>query len=549
MELKQVFTQIWFNILLYLILGKLWNYLSNPTSNNLFGNFGMNKQDYVVGSNDPIDSFLNLFNNKTDFKSNALNEVIGLNSVKEELYYYFDFINNANKYKKWNVQIPRGILLVGPPGTGKTLLVKSIAKNSGIPVIHSTGSDFVEMFVGLGASRIRSLFKQARSMKKCIIFIDEIDAVGKRRGMDHNSEREQTLNQLLTEMDGFKEISKEGKDSIVLVFAATNLVKDLDPALLRSGRFDKKVYFDLPNREERNELFKLYILGVNTYKRGEISDNSTLLYPNFNTSYLSELSVGLSGADISNVINQAKINAIKNKKVSFNNTDIIFAIDEVMIGREKPERRLSKNELIRVSYHEAGHALMSFMLDGLEPPIKVSILPRGEAALGFSMQRPVDIKLHTENFLVKQLLVLLAGRTTEKIFFNSLSSGAYDDIDKVTRIVESYFKDFGMSKKYGPLNFKNLGKNNFDNFGKFNINQDIIQFVLNVEKMCFEILNNHKESLIKIADLLLDRETIDYFDFNNIIDYKLENSIKIDNVNSSYENESFDNLLNIFNIF
>ena len=200
--------------------------------------------------------------------------------------------------------------------TGKTLLVKSIAKNSGIPVIHSTGSDFVEMFVGLGASRIRSLFNQARSLKKCIIFIDEIDAVGKKRGMDHNSEREQTLNQLLTEMDGFKEISKkEGKGSLIMVFAATNLVKDLDPALLRSGRFDKKVYFDLPNKEERNELFKLYIMGIDEYKKSKYSNSS--LNDNFNTTYLSELSVGLSGADISNVINQAKINAIKNKKSKF----------------------------------------------------------------------------------------------------------------------------------------------------------------------------------------------------------------------------------------
>ena len=339
MELKQLFTQIWVNVLLYLILGKVWNYMMNSgSSNNLFGNFGLNKQDYYVGGDNSLDSLMNVFNNKTEFKSEGLDEVIGLSSVKEELYYYFDFINNANRYKDWNVQIPRGVLLVGPPGTGKTLLVKSIAKNSGIPVIHSTGSDFVEMFVGLGASRIRSLFNQARSLKKCIIFIDEIDAVGKKRGMDHNSEREQTLNQLLTEMDGFKEISKEGRGSLIMVFAATNLVKDLDPALLRSGRFDKKVYFDLPNKEERNELFKLYIMGIDEYKKSKYSNSS--LNDNFNTTYLSELSVGLSGADISNVINQAKINAIKNKKVNFNNSDIVFAIDEVMIGREKPERRL-----------------------------------------------------------------------------------------------------------------------------------------------------------------------------------------------------------------
>jgi len=540
MELRQLFTQIWVNILMYLIMSKVWNTLmnSNSISTNLFNNFS--KQDYTGGDDGYTNRFTDLFSNKTEFKNNGLSEVIGLNSVKEDLFYYFDFINNANEYKKWNVQIPKGVLLVGPPGTGKTLLVKAIAKNSGIPVIHTTGSDFVEMYVGVGASRVRNLFKQARSMKKCIIFIDEIDAVGKKRGHDRNSEREQTLNQLLTEMDGFKDISKEGENSVVMVFAATNIVKDLDPALLRSGRFDKKVYFDLPNKEERDELFKLYITGVKNYKNKKIN-NEEIAYDNFNTSYLSEISIGLSGADISTVINQAKIHAIKNKKLYFNDTDIVYAIDEVMIGIEKPERKLNKEELERVSYHEAGHAFMSFVLDGLEPPIKVSILPRGEAALGFSMQKPVDMKLHTENYLIKQILVLLAGRTTEKIFFYSLSSGAYDDIEKVTKIVESYFKDFGMSKKYGPLNFNKLGKNNLDNFGEFNINQDIIEFILRIENICISILENNKDSLVKIAELLLTKETIDYNDLYSNINFELENSIKLSGVNETYDG--------IFNFF
>ena len=534
MELRQLFTQIWVNILMYLIMSKVWNTLmnSNSISTNLFNNFS--KQDYTGRDDGYTNRFTDLFSNKTEFKNNGLSEVIGLNSVKEDLFYYFDFINNANEYKKWNVQIPKGVLLVGPPGTGKTLLVKAIAKNSGIPVIHTTGSDFVEMYVGVGASRVRNLFKQARSMKKCIIFIDEIDAVGKKRGHDRNSEREQTLNQLLTEMDGFKDISKEGENSVVMVFAATNIVKDLDPALLRSGRFDKKVYFDLPNKEERDELFKLYITGVKNYKNKKIN-NEEIAYDNFNTSYLSEISIGLSGADISTVINQAKIHAIKNKKLYFNDTDIVYAIDEVMIGIEKPERKLNKEELERVSYHEAGHAFMSFVLDGLEPPIKVSILPRGEAALGFSMQKPVDMKLHTENYLIKQILVLLAGRTTEKIFFYSLSSGAYDDIEKVTKIVESYFKDFGMSKKYGPLNFNKLGKNNLDNFGEFNINQDIIEFILRIENICISILEKNKDSLVKIAELLLTKETIDYNDLYSNINFELENSIKLSGVNETYD--------------
>ena len=535
MELKSLFTKIWVQILMYFILSKVMLHLMNSgkSSGGMF-NFGFNKKDYSVIDKDPISSFFDLFSNNTDFKTNGLSEVIGLNSVKEELYYYFDFINNAKKYKDWKVQIPKGVLLVGPPGTGKTLLVKSIAKNSGIPVIHATGSDFVEMFVGVGASRIRDLFSNARSLKKCIIFIDEIDAVGKRRGIDRNSEREQTLNQLLTEMDGFNDITKEGKDSMVIVFAATNLVKDLDPALLRSGRFDKKVYFDLPNKEEREELFNLYIVGVDEYKM-----NKKLKIPlnldGYNSSYLSEISVGLSGADISNVINQAKINAIKQGKENFNNTDIVYSIDEVMIGREKPERKLALAELERVSYHEAGHAFISYVLYGLEPPIKVSILPRGESALGFSMQRPVDLKLYTETFLISQLFVLLGGRSSEKVFYKSLSSGAFDDIEKVTKIAESYFKDFGMSPKYGPINFNNLGKNNLDNFGNYNINEDIISFISKIKKSCISILEANKDYVIKIAELLLKKETIDFNDLESVLDKNLENSIRISTNTSEIE--------------
>ena len=530
MEIKEVFTKIWFNILLYSVLSFVWSNLMNINNQNMFGSSwnSVSKQDYV-NSNDPLGSVLDLFNNKSSFTSNSLDEVIGLESVKDELYYYFDFINNYKKYKEWNVQTPKGILLVGPPGTGKTLLVKSIAKNSGIPVIHTTGSDFVEMYVGLGASRVRSLFDKARKYEKCIIFIDEIDAVGKKRGIDGNSEREQTLNQLLTEMDGFKDITKDGGKSKIIIFAATNLVENLDPALLRSGRFDKKVYFDLPNKEEREELFNLYILGIEKYKKFMRNNkNYTELeidHSLFNSTYLSELSVGLSGADISNVINQAKINAIKNGKLSFNNSDIIYAIDEIMIGREKPERKLSYHELVRVSYHEAGHAFMSFILNGIEPPIKISILPRGQAALGFSMQRPNDMMLQTEDYFLKQILVLLAGRTSEKIFFNSLSSGAHDDIQKVTKLSELYFKELGMSSEYGPLNLKKLGETNFENFGNKSVNEDIIVFIKNIEKICFSILNNNKESLKIIANLLLEKETIYYDDLFKNLNNTLENSV------------------------
>ena len=333
---------------------------------------------------------INISTNSNEKKILNLNSVVGLESVKTELKYYFDFINNNEKYKKWNVKLPKGILLVGPPGTGKTLLVKILAKEIGIPVLHTSGSSFVEMYVGVGASRIRKLFNKAKSYKKCIIFIDEIDAVGKKRGKDGNSEREQTLNQLLVEMDGFDE------DTNIMIFAATNLVNQLDPALLRSGRFDKKIYFDPPNIDERIKMFELYL-------------NSDLI-ENIDFKFLAELTSGLTGADIANIVNQSKINTIQENNEKINIDSIKKAIDEVMIGREKPERKMSKQELERVAHHEAGHAIMSFLLKDCEHPIKVSILPRGEAALGFSQQKSVDKKLYTENYILSHICVLLGGR-------------------------------------------------------------------------------------------------------------------------------------------
>ena len=442
------------------------------------------------------------FSKCNNSKEVNLSSVVGLKSVKEEMKYYFDFINDSEKYENWNVKLPKGILLVGPPGTGKTLLVKSLAKEIGIPVIHSSGSEFVEMYVGVGASRVRKLFSQAKSHKKCIIFIDEIDAVGKRRGSDSNSERDQTLNQLLVEMDGFND------DGSIMIFAATNLVNELDPALLRSGRFDKKIYFDAPNKTERIELFKLYF---NKDMTQEIDYNM-----------LAELTSGLSGADIANISNQSKITAIRNKQDKINESDIKFSIDEVMIGREKPERKMTKYELERVAKHEAGHALMSYLIEGCEPPVKVSILPRGEAALGFSQQKPDDKKLYTEDFILSQVCVLLGGRSAEKIFYGNLSSGAYDDIEKVTNLIENYYKSWGMSNIYGPINFNKM-KINKDT----QIINSIIQSVKKLEEFTIQTLSDNREQVEIISKELLDKETIDYTIIKGVLDNSLENSIKL----------------------
>jgi ATP-dependent metalloprotease FtsH len=450
----------------------------------------------------------NILENNIDKKTNniKINDVVGLKSVKQEMEYYFDFLKNSEKYKDWNVKIPKGVLLIGPPGTGKTLLVKALANQSNIPIETVSGSDFVEMFVGMGASRVRSLFKKARMHKKCIIFIDEIDAIGKNRNISENSERDQTLNQLLVEMDGFNQ------DSEIMVFAATNMTKNLDPALLRSGRFDKKIYFDPPNKDERNDLFKLYI-DENKVSSNNISE----LIQN-----LSDYTASLTGADIANICNQAKINAIQNnnEKIKFN--DFKKSIDEIMIGREKPERKMNNYELERVSCHESGHALMAFLLKECDPPIKISILPRGENALGFSQQKPNEIKLYTQNYILNQIAVLLGGRIAEKIIYDNYSSGAADDIEKITKLTQSYLLKYGMHEDYGPINYEILQKES----GK-EIQYEIKKLVNKIEKFTYNTLLSNIDDLKKMANLLREKETIETNDILSVWNKENENKLTI----------------------
>jgi ATP-dependent metalloprotease FtsH len=456
------------------------------------------KKSYVttskVNSND-------INNQKPKIESKQLNGIIGLESVKKDLTYYMDFIKNSSKYSKWNVKLPRGILLVGPPGTGKTLLVKTLAKEINVPIIHTSGSSFVEKYVGVGASRVRTLFENARKLTNCIIFIDEIDAIGKNRESgDSNSERDSTLNQLLVEMDGFKE------DSSIIVFGATNLVRNLDKALLRSGRFDKKIYFDPPNKEERIQMYKMYLKKV---PKQSINYNK-----------IAELSAGVNGADIANICNQAKINAIQEDKEKIEYSHLEKALDEIMIGREKPERKMTPDELKRVAYHEAGHALMGYILAHSEPPIKVSILPRGENALGFSQPKPTDNKLYTSEFILSHLCVLLAGRGAEKIFYQNYSSGAHDDITRATHMAGKYLFEWGMSESTGPVNYLELNKN----LSEKNL-ETLKNFIKKVETFTENILVENKSFVENLACKLLDKETIVYDDINKILPANLKNKI------------------------
>ena len=442
-------------------------------------------------------------------KKDTLDKIIGLESVKDEIKYYMDFIKNSKKYKDWDVKLPKGILLAGPPGTGKTLLVKTLSQKLDIPLISASGSEFIEKYVGVGAKRVRDLFAKAKGKKKCIIFIDEIDAVGRRRDESDNSERASTVNQLLTEMDGFEE-----KDNII-VFAATNLVKILDPALVRSGRFDKKVYFDLPNNNERKQLCELYLKDMK-------------LPSNLSYSTLAERTAGLSGADIANIANQSKIQAIQNNndKNTLKEKDIQEAIDEVMIGREKRERMMTPEERERVSYHEAGHCLMGFLLKHTEQPVKVSIIPRGEAALGYSQQKPTNKKLMTKEEILCRISVLLGGRSAEKIIYGNVSTGASDDIEKVSTLITNYTNCWGMNDTIGPLNpdvMGNIGKQLTSDI--MNRCKDIIE---DIENQTIKILKKYKQHIETIAKDLLENETIEYNKIKNLISNKrLENSKEI----------------------
>ena len=350
--------------------------------------------------------------------------------------------------------------------------------------------------------------KKAKKYEKCIIFIDEIDAVGKKRGYDNNSERDNTLNQLLVEMDGF-----DDNDNI-MVFAATNMIRKLDRALTRSGRFDKKIYFDPPNFKERKQLFQLYLKNI------EYSQSLTL-------DILAERTAGLTGADIASACNQAKINAIQNDKeiCTLNETDIQNAIDEIMIGREKRERSMNQQELERVSHHEAGHAIIGYLLANCSQPVKVSIVPRGEAALGFSQQKSNDNKLLTEDMVLSKIAVLLGGRCAEKLIYDNYSTGAYDDIEKLTNLAINYSGTWGLNKNIGPLNLQ-LFYQYGENIQDINFNESH-ELVLKIENWVFKVLKKYKRYVISLANQLIKNETIDYNTIKKILPTKAENSLVI----------------------
>lgn len=439
-------------------------------------------------------------------------DVAGLEEAKEELKEIVDFLKNPQKYTAIGAKIPKGVLLMGPPGTGKTLLAKAVAGEADAPFFNISGSEFVEMFVGVGASRVRDLFKNAKKNAPAIVFIDEIDAVGRQRGTGlggGHDEREQTLNQILVEMDGFD------TDTNVIVMAATNRPDVLDPALLRPGRFDRRVVLDQADIKDREAILKIH-------SRNKPLDKNTDLRQ------IAERTPGFSGADLENLINEAAIlTARKNKKI-ISQQDILNSIEKVLLGPERKSHILSKKEKEIAAFHEAGHALVAASLPNADPVHKVSIISRGRAA-GYTLKLPIEDKqLYSRSYFLDELAVLLGGYVSEKLIFNELTTGASNDLQKASEIARKLVRQYGMSEKIGPVTFGEneelvfLGREltehrNYSEEIASKIDREVTRIINNAQKTAKKVLSLNKEKLEKIARELIEKETIEQKEFNKLI--------------------------------
>ncbi|GAA0873159.1 ATP-dependent zinc metalloprotease FtsH [Gangjinia marincola] len=432
---------------------------------------------------------------KTSFK-----DVAGLEGAKEEVQEIVDFLKNPEKYTSLGGKIPKGALLVGPPGTGKTLLAKAVAGEAKVPFFSLSGSDFVEMFVGVGASRVRDLFKQAKEKSPSIIFIDEIDAVGRARGKSNfsgsNDERENTLNQLLTEMDGF------GSDTNVIVVAATNRADVLDKALMRAGRFDRQIYVDLPDLRERKEIFEVHLKPIKVAK------------DEIDTSFLAKQTPGFSGADIANVCNEAALIAARKGNKAVGKQDFLDAVDRIVGGLEKKNKIITPDEKKTIAYHEAGHATVSWLLEHAAPLVKVTIVPRGQS-LGAAWYLPEERLIVRPEQMYDEMCATLGGRAAEKVMFNKISTGALSDLEKITKQARAMVTIYGLNEKLGNLTYYDSSGQSEYNFQKPYsektselIDEEISNLIENQYKRAISILEDNKDKLIELAEMLLEREVI-----------------------------------------
>ena len=467
-----------------------------------------------------------LFDKDTKVKTTFEN-VAGLEGAKEEVQEIVDFLKNPEKYTALGGKIPKGALLVGPPGTGKTLLAKAVAGEAEVPFFSLSGSDFVEMFVGVGASRVRDLFKQAAQKSPSIIFIDEIDAIGRARGKNSmtggNDERENTLNQLLTEMDGF------GTDVNVIVLAATNRADVLDSALMRAGRFDRQIYVDLPDIKERKEIFEVHI------KPLKLSDD-------VNVEFLAQQTPGFSGADIANMCNEAALIAARGDKKSIHHQDFLDAVDRIVGGLEKKNKVITPKEKKTIAFHEAGHATVSWMLEHAAPLVKVTIVPRGQS-LGAAWYLPAERMIVQTEQMLDEMCATLGGRAAEKIIFNKISTGALSDLEKVTKQARAMVTVYGLNEKVGNLTYYDSSGNDAfvkpysENTAK-TIDEEISKMIESQYQRAIDILENNKEKLTILAELLLEKEVIFKDDLIKIFGVRPFEEESTESIESTESNES-----------
>jgi cell division protease FtsH len=474
----------------FIILIAIWLFFMKRMSGGAGGSGG-GGQIFSIGK-----SKAKLFDKDTKVKT-SFKDVAGLEGAKEEVQEIVDFLKNPEKYTSLGGKIPKGALLVGPPGTGKTLLAKAVAGEAEVPFFSLSGSDFVEMFVGVGASRVRDLFKQAAQKSPSIIFIDEIDAIGRARGKNNmtggNDERENTLNQLLTEMDGF------GTDTNVIVIAATNRADVLDSALMRAGRFDRQIYVDLPNINERKEIFEVHI------KPLKLADD-------VNVEFLAQQTPGFSGADIANMCNESALIAARTGKKAIHHQDFLDAVDRIVGGLEKKNKVITPKEKKVIAFHEAGHATVSWMLEHAAPLVKVTIVPRGQS-LGAAWYLPAERMIVQTEQMLDEMCATMGGRAAEKIIFNKISTGALSDLEKVTKQARAMVTVYGLNEEIGNVTYyDSSGNDSFvkpysEETGK-KIDKEISIIIETQYQRAIELLNNNKEKLTVLADLLLEKEVI-----------------------------------------
>jgi cell division protease FtsH len=478
-------------ILPFVLIIGIWIYLMRRMSGG--GGGGAGGQIFNIGK-----SKAKLFDEKTDTRT-SFKDVAGLEGAKEEVEEIVEFLRNPDKYTSLGGKIPKGALLVGPPGTGKTLLAKAVAGEAKVPFFSLSGSDFVEMFVGVGASRVRDLFKQAKDKSPAIIFIDEIDAIGRARGKNNftgsNDERENTLNQLLTEMDGF------GTNTNVIVLAATNRADVLDKALMRAGRFDRQIYVDLPDIRERKEIFEVHLRPIKTAETLDLD-------------FLARQTPGFSGADIANVCNEAALIAARKEKKAVTKQDFLDAVDRIVGGLEKKNKIITAGEKRTIAYHEAGHATVSWMLEHAAPLVKVTIVPRGQS-LGAAWYLPEERLIVRPEQMKDEMCATLGGRAAEKVIFNKISTGALSDLEKVTKQARAMVTIYGLNEEIGNLTYYDSSGQNEYGFTKpyseetaQRIDTEISKIIEEQYQRAVEVLENNKDKLITLADRLLDKEVI-----------------------------------------